>query len=87
VAACQIERNVTDLAATLARARREAQKFRSRWEGDEKSGDYTLRTPLGTIEGRYAVSDGKVRFTIDEKPRLVPCALIERVLDQFLRAG
>ncbi len=72
---------------TLARAKREAAKFHSRWDGDETGGDYTLRTPLGTIEGTYAVRDAMIVFSIAKKPAIVPCGLIERVLDQFLRDG
>lgn len=84
---CRIERKLGDVSATLVRAKKEADKFHSRWDGDERGGDYTLRTPLGTIEGTYAITDDTVCFLIEKKPRVIPCGLIERVLDQFLRAG
>jgi hypothetical protein len=87
MAGCLIERSVSEVPRTLARARAEAEKFHSRWDGDESGGDYTLRTPLGTIQGTYAVTGSVVVFRIAKKPTLIPCGLIERVLDQFLRSG
>jgi hypothetical protein len=87
MSACRIERDLGNVAATLARGRREAEKFRSRWDGDEKGGDYTLRTPFGWIEGTYTVTGTVGVFVIEKKPSLLPCALIERVFDQFLRSG
>lgn len=82
-----IERKLSNVAETLARAKMEAAKFGSVFEGDTERGHYTLRTPLGTLEGTYSVENSVVRFIIDKKPRVVPFALIEKVLDQFLRAG
>lgn len=84
---CRIERNLVDVGDTLRRAKLEAEKFKSRFDGDVEKGDYTLRTPVGTIEGTYSVTGNTVCFLIEDKPRIVPCGLIERVLDQFLRAG
>lgn len=84
---CRIERRLSEVPLTLARAKREAEKFHSRWDGDEAGGDYTLRTPLGTIEGTYTLRDSVVVFSIAKKPAIIPCGLIERVLDQFLRSG
>jgi hypothetical protein len=84
---CRIERKLSEVPLTLARAKKEAEKFRSRWDGDETGGDYTLRTPLGTIEGTYSLKDAVVVFSIAKKPTLIPCGLIERVLDQFLKSG
>lgn len=80
-----IERTLSDVEGTLARAKQESVKFGSTWEGDTKGGRYVLRTPLGTLEGTYTGSGNVVRFFIDKKPRVVPFALIEKVLDQFLR--
>jgi hypothetical protein len=84
---CRIERGLDDfgeVSDTLARAKAEAAKFGSVFTGDVERGEYALRTPLGAIEGTYAVTDSTVCFLVERKPALVPCALIERVLDQFL---
>lgn len=81
---CEIERTLGDVDATLLRAKQEAVKFGSVWDGDVDRGRYVLRTPLGTVEGTYTVSDRRIRFLIEKKPGIVPCVLIERVLDRFL---
>lgn len=90
----RIRRRLVDVALTLARAKNEAAKFRSRFDGDLSEGSYTLRTPLGTLEGIYTVVAepragdepvaGTVEFVVQKKPMIVPGALIEAVLDRFL---
>ena len=82
---CQIERDLRDVGHTLTRAKQEAAKFRSLFEGDEEKGHYTLRTPLGSIVGTYSVTGKRVCFVVEKKPVVVPRALIEKVLDEFLR--
>jgi hypothetical protein len=84
---CRIERKLADVSESLERAKKEADKFRSVFEGDVEKGHYVLRTPVGTIEGTYTVSDGTICFLIEKKPTVVPCMVIERVLDEFLRAA
>ena len=83
----RIERELTDVPATLARAKAESEKFFSTWDGDAEGGRYVLRTPLGTIRGTYTVENEKATFLVEKKPRIIPWALIERVLDQFLAAS
>jgi hypothetical protein len=85
--ACRIERRLGDVDATLTRAKLEAAKFRSVFEGDARAGHYLIRTPIGTIEGTYSVAETTVCFVIEKKSAIIPCAVIERVLDEFLRAG
>lgn len=85
MSAIRIERRLADVGRTLVRARAEAAKFRSVWNGDETGGSYVLRTPLGTLEGTYSVAGSDVVFVVEKKPRIVPNVLIERVLDEFLR--
>ncbi len=81
----RIERRLDDVSKTLARAKAEAVKFRSVWNGDESGGTYVLRTPLGTLEGHYSVTGKDVVFVVEKKPRIVPDVLIQKVLDEFLR--
>ncbi len=83
----RIERELVDIGETLARAKAESRKFRSDWNGDAEQGNYVLRTPLGTIAGTYSVEARTVCFLVKRKPWIIPGALIERVLDEFLRAG
>lgn len=79
-----IERKLGDMTSLLARARQEAAKWGSTFEGDADEGRYTFRTPMGAIEGTYTVTRGTIRFVLEKKPRLLPQAVIERVLDEFL---
>lgn len=83
----RIRRPLPNAEHTLARAKREAEKFRSRFDGDANIGSYTLRTPLGTLEGDYTVTLGVIEFVIHKKPMVVPAMLIEKILDQFLQSG
>jgi len=87
VSGCRIERELGDVAGTLGRAKAECEKFRSVWIGDTEGGRYELRTPLGMVVGTYSVAGQRVTFLVEKKPRVVPCALVERVLDLFLDAG
>jgi len=87
MARCRIERELDDVGGTLERARAECVKFKSLWDGDEEGGRYVLRLPVGTIEGTYAVNGRVVLFLVEKKPRVVPCRLIEAVLDRFLWPG
>jgi len=84
VGVCVFERSPTDVKGSLAHAKAETLKRGGSWEGDMTSGRYLMRTPLGAIEGTYAMSHGKVRFVVERKPALVPCALISAVIDQFI---
>lgn len=82
----RIERQLRDVPGLLARAHEECRKFRSKWEGDERGGRYQLLTPVGYIHGSYTIDpEGRACFDIEKKPALLPVAVIENVLDRFLR--
>jgi len=87
MSAFTIERDLTDVDKTLERAKREAAKFGSLWEGDTERGRYDLRTPLGHLAGTYVVAGKRVRFEIERKPAIVPRGMIERILDAFLKGS
>lgn len=80
----RIVRRLDDPSATVVRAKAEAQKFGSTWDGDGERGRYLLRTPLGSLEGHYSVTDNVVTFVVERKPMVIPQSLIERILDEFL---
>jgi|GEM_PF-2227386 len=80
-----IIRHLDDPSATVLRAKAESVKFHSVFEGDGVSGHYRIRTPLGAIDGTYAVTrENVVTFSVEKKSRLIPAALIERVMDEFI---
>lgn len=51
-----------------------------RFEGDVSQGRYTVKLPMGSVEGAYTVSGGKLSFHITKKPMVMPCAVIETFL-------
>jgi hypothetical protein len=51
-----------------------------RFEGDVTQGRYTVKLPMGSVEGAYTVSGDKLSFNITKKPMVVPCAVIETFL-------
>lgn len=54
------------------------------FDGNDSSGSFALPTPLGLVKGSYTIIDSIAAFSIEEKPMLVPCTLIESKLNGFL---
>jgi hypothetical protein len=54
------------------------------FEGDEKSGSFSGKTPLGLIKAEYCcTSANEVRVTIVDKPFLVPYSVIESKMREY----
>jgi len=83
---CRIKRSPADLQGALNHAKAETIRRGGEWEGNLESGVYLMQTPLGSISGTYTVAENSVNFAIFRKPKLVPCALIASVIDQFITA-
>jgi len=54
------------------------------FNGNDSTGTFSLPTPLGQIKGTYKITSATAHFSINEKPMLVPCSLIESKLNGFL---
>jgi len=54
------------------------------FNGNDSTGIFSLPTPLGQIKGIYKITSSIAHFSIEEKPMLVPCSLIESKLNNFL---
>jgi hypothetical protein len=54
------------------------------FNGDTKNGLFSLPTPLGEIKGSYVIETKLAHFSIEEKPFLVSCSLIESKLTGYL---
>lgn len=52
--------------------------------GNNQAGDYSISTPVGSIQGTYTVGGNKINFTIIKKPLLVSCSKIEDELRKYL---
>jgi hypothetical protein len=57
------------------------------FSGDSESGFYSVPTPVGSIEGSYAVSGQTIQIDVLEKPILLPCSLIEMKLSQIVQSA
>ena len=66
-----------DVPAVLAHVRASIVAAGGRFEGDATAGRFAGPTPIGPVEGTYAVTGHVVRVTITSKPMLAPCGAIE----------
>jgi len=53
--------------------------------GDEKEGNFSFPTPVGSIEGNNSVSDNELKIDITKKPMILPCSMIESELKKRLK--
>ncbi len=83
---CRMERTIANMSEALHRAKEGTRARGGTFEGDGTAGHFVMKTPLGVVAGSYSVTGTSVLFLVERKPTLVPCALIEQVLDQFLVA-
>ncbi len=85
MAYCEFTRPVPPEAATLlARIKQVVEARGGTWTGDTERGEFALRTPLGPLKGHYYTFEGQMEFVVVDKPRFIPCATIEHVLDKYL---
>jgi hypothetical protein len=74
-----------NLAAVIARVQSLIVGEGGTFTGDVKAGQFAGPTPVGTVEGRYAVQGAVIRITITSKPMIAPCGVIEsRIRGYFL---
>lgn len=66
-----------DLQATLRHLESELVSQGGTFEGNETSGRFSGKTPVGTLEGIYSVEGAAIRVTITSKPMMAPCGTIE----------
>lgn len=57
------------------------------FSGDTAEGNYKVKLPVGSVEGKYTVSGSKIGFEITKKPMLVPCSAIESFLRDRLKSA
>lgn len=53
-------------------------------DGDAQAGFFSVPTPVGVIEGSYAVSGQSIQIDVLEKPTFLSCALIDKTLKMIL---
>jgi uncharacterized protein affecting Mg2+/Co2+ transport len=58
------------------------------FKGDQKTGNFSLKTMIGAVKGTYQVlpavgTETKVAITITQKPMLVPISKIQQVIEGY----
>ena len=85
MAKCNFEVEVTKpMDGLIEHAREGIRNAGGTFEGDSKSGNYSIPTPLGKVVGTYTVEQNTIHFEINEKPLLVGCKKIESELRKQL---
>ncbi|MBA4373378.1 MAG: hypothetical protein C0402_11035 [Thermodesulfovibrio sp.] len=55
-----------------------------KFEGDKNAGSFKGNSVLGPVGGQYCrISETEIRFTITEKPFLVPYSIIEAEITKY----
>jgi hypothetical protein len=72
-----------DLPGVIARVRALITGEGGTFTGDVKAGQFAGPTPVGTVEGRYAVQGAVIRITITSKPMIAPCGAIEAKIRKY----
>jgi len=68
----------------VSHARQAIQNAGGVFDGDNASGSFELKTPLGTVKGNYSIQQKAIRMQIIQKPLLVSCGRIEEELRNYL---
>ncbi len=54
------------------------------FEGDTKSGHFSIPIGIGHIEGNYTIANSEISIDVTKKPMLVSCKMIEKRLTEYL---
>jgi hypothetical protein len=69
----------------VATARRAIAEAGGKLEGDTQKGSFSVPTPFGAVAGIYRIADGHIYITIQQRPFLLPCFLIEELVRRLMR--
>jgi hypothetical protein len=68
------------------------QKFQNRitgaggtFTGNEGNGVFTVKTPVGAVEGNYTVAGSVITINIVDKPMFLGCGMIEEFIRKELQ--
>lgn len=64
----------------INRAQREVEGAGGSFAGDSRQGNFSVKTPIGTVRGSYMMVPQGISITILKKPLLVSCNRIENEL-------
>lgn len=72
-----------DIPQLFLKAKAEARRANGLITGNEQSGEFSGKTPVGSIIGTYTVVDSVITVTISKKPLLVPESAIKDALTGY----
>jgi hypothetical protein len=71
--------------ALLQRARHEISNAGGAMNGNDTSGTFQAKTPLGSIQGTYEIVGQSIQLNITKKPFIISCKRIQRELEGVMR--
>ena len=84
-AKCSFSLDFEDSAeALVARTQAAIEKAGGQFAGTVDHGTFSVSSPMGSIEGRYAVTGQVLSVAILEKPKIVSCGIIKTMLESYL---
>jgi hypothetical protein len=75
----------TDAESLTSRAKQEIARAGGALTGDSTQGNFSLNTPIGSIEGNYLIDGQVISISITKKPFLLSCQRIEKELIGVMR--
>ena len=69
----------------LQRAKQSIENMGGVFNGDDSQGNFSTKTPIGSIEGSYQMLEGEIALNITKKPFLLSCNKIEKELRAVIR--
>jgi hypothetical protein len=74
-----------DAESLLRRAKQEIVTAGGEFAGTAASGDFSVKSPLGSIRGSYQVEGQQILLVITKKPFLLSCSKIGKELNAVMR--
>jgi len=82
---CQFSISFSGDADTLISKANKAIKLADgKFEGDSHAGEFSLKTPIGSVKGNYQIENESINVEISEKPMFLSCNKIESELQNYL---
>jgi hypothetical protein len=70
--------------AIIDKARQTIAGAKGTLNGSPSDGQFTVPSPVGDVEGNYAIEGNLLKVTITQKPFIAPYSMIEDALRKYL---
>jgi hypothetical protein len=68
----------------ITRAKQAIENARGTFNGNENSGNFTINTPVGNIQGAYTIMGSTMQVSVTDKPFFLSCDKIKEELKKRL---